>query len=149
METITEFLIDWGYWGLFLSALIAGSVLPFSSEAVMVVLAGMGLDPVGCVVAAALANTLGGMTCGPQGKPEWITRLGVSTRQLARARKFLSGRGALMAFFAFLPTIGEAIAIVLGLMRSNVWLTGSAMLAGKTLRYIVVLATFRGALSLF
>ena len=33
METITEFLIDWGYWGLFLSALIAGSVLPFSSEA--------------------------------------------------------------------------------------------------------------------
>ena len=67
----------------------------------------------------------------------------------SRARKFLSGRGALMAFFAFLPTIGEAIAIVLGLMRSNVWLTGSAMLAGKTLRYIVVLATFRGALSLF
>ena len=127
METITEFLIDWGYWGLFLSALIAGSVLPFSSEAVMVVLAGMGLDPVGCVVAAALGNTLGGMTCywiGTLGKTEWITRLGVSTRQLARARKFLSGRGALMAFFAFLPTIGEAIAIVLGLMRSNVWLTG-------------------------
>lgn len=152
MGTITEFLIDWGYWGLFLSALIAGSVLPFSSEAVMVVLAGMGLDPVGCVVAAALGNTLGGMTCywiGTLGKTEWITRLGVSTRQLAWARKFLSGRGALMAFFAFLPTIGEAIAIVLGLMRSNVWLTGSAMLAGKTLRYIVVLATFRGALSLF
>ena len=87
METITEFLIDWGYWGLFLSALIAGSVLPFSSEAVMVVLAGMGLDPVGCVVAAALGNTLGGMTCywiGTLGKTEWITRLGVSTRQLAR-----------------------------------------------------------------
>ena len=147
METITEFLIDWGYWGLFLSALIAGSVLPFSSEAVMVVLAGMGLDPVGCVVAAALGNTLGGMTCywiGTLGKTEWITRLGVKEKQLDKAR-----RGALMSFFAFLPTIGEAIAIVLGLMRSNVWLTGSAMLAGKTLRYIVVLATFRGALSLF
>ena len=137
METITQFLIDWGYWGLFLSALIAGSVLPFSSEAVMVVLVGMGLDPVWCIVAAAL------------GKTEWITRLGVSTRQLARARKVLSGRGALMAFFAFLPTIGEAIAIVLGLMRSNVWLTSGAMLAGKTLRYIVVLATFQGALTLF
>ena len=54
-----------------------------------------------------------------------------------------------MAFFSFLPTIGEAIAIVLGLMRSNVWLTGGSMLAGKTVRYIVVLATFQGALSLF
>ena len=45
--------------------------------------------------------------------------------------------------------LSSVFAIVLGLMRSNVWLTGSAMLAGKTLRYIVVLATFRGALSLF
>ena len=152
MEAISQFLIGWGDWGLVLSALIAGSVLPFSSEAVMVVLVGMGLDPVWCIVAAALGNTLGGMTCywiGTLGKTEWITKLGVSTRQLARARKFLAGRGALMAFFAFLPTIGEAIAIMLGLMRSNVWLTSGAMLAGKTVRYIVVLATFQGALSLF
>lgn len=152
METITQFCIDWGYWGLFLSAFVAGSILPFSSEAVMVVLVRMGLDPVGCVAAASLGNTLGGMTCywiGTLGRTEWITRLGVSTRQLARARKFLSGRGALMAFFAFLPTIGEAIAIVLGLMRSNVWLTCAAMLAGKTLRYIVILASVEGVLSLF
>ena len=152
METVTQFFIDWGYWGLFISALVAGSILPFSSEAVMVILVGMGLDPAWCLVAASAGNTLGGMTCywiGTLGRTEWITRLGVSTRQLARARKFLSGRGALMAFFAFLPTIGEAIAIVLGLMRSNVWLTAAAMLAGKTARYIVVLATFRGALTLF
>ena len=153
MEAITEFLIDWGYWGLFLSAFIAGSILPFSSEAVMVVLVRMGLDPVGCVAAATLGNTLGGMTCywiGSLGRTtEWITRLGVSTRQLARARKVLSGRGAMMAFFAFLPTIGEAIAVVLGLMRSNVWITAGSMLAGKTLRYVVILASFEGALSLF
>ena len=81
MEAITEFLIDWGYWGLFLSAFIAGSVLPFSSEAVMVVLVGMGLDSAGCIAAAALGNTLGGMTCywiGTLGRTEWITRLGIS-----------------------------------------------------------------------
>lgn len=152
MEAISEFFIDWGYPGLFLSAFIAGSILPFSSEAVMVVLVRMGLDPVGCVAAAALGNTLGGMTCywiGSLGRTEWITRLGISTRQLARARKFLSGRGALMAFFAFLPTIGEAIAIVLGLMRSNVWITAASMLAGKTLRYVVILTSFEGVVSLF
>lgn len=152
MEAITEFLIDWGYWGLFLSAFIAGSVLPFSSEAVMVVLVGMGLDPAGCIAAAALGNTLGGMTCywiGTLGRSEWITRLGITTRQLARARKFLAGRGALMGFFAFLPTIGEALAIVLGLMRSNPWITALSMLAGKTLRYAVILATFQGAVSIF
>ena len=141
MESLSQTLADWGYWGLFFSAFIAGSILPFSSEAVMIVLVHMGLDPVLC-----------GMSCywiGTLGKSEWITRLGVSEKQLARARRFLAGRGALMAFFAFLPTIGEAIAIVLGLMRSNVWLTGGSMLAGKALRYIVVLATFEGAASLF
>lgn len=152
METLTQFLIDWGYWGLFFSALIAGSIVPFSSEAVMLVLVHMGLDPVLCVVSAASGNTLGGMSCywiGTLGKSEWITRLGVKEKQLDKARRFLAGRGAMMAFFSFLPTIGEAIAIVLGLMRSNVWLTAAAMLAGKTARYIVVLATFRGALTLF
>ena len=118
MESLSQILADWGYWGLFFSAFIAGSILPFSSEAVMIVLVHMGLDPVLCVAAASLGNTLGGMSCywiGTLGKSEWVTRLGVSEKQLARARRFLSGRGALMAFFAFLPTIGEAIAIVLGL----------------------------------
>ena len=92
------------------------------------------------------------MTCywsGTLGRSEWIARLGITTRQLARARKFLAGRGALMGFFAFLPTIGEALAIVLGLMRSNPWITALSMLAGKTLRYAVILATFQGALSIF
>ena len=152
METLTQFLIDWGYWGLFLSALIAGSVLPFSSEAVMVVLAGMGLDPVGCVVAAALGNTLGGMTCywiGHLGKREWFGRyLGIGEKQLDRAGRFLAGKGAWSAFFAFLPYVGEAIAILLGLMRSNVWITTLAMFAGKALRYVAVLYAVQGAISL-
>ncbi|WP_300100540.1 VTT domain-containing protein [uncultured Alistipes sp.] len=152
MEAVTQFFIDWGYWGLFISTLVAGSILPFSSEAVMVVLVGMGLDPVWCLVAASAGNTLGGMTCywiGTLGRSEWITRLGITSRQLARARKFLAGRGAMMGFFAFLPTIGEALAIVLGLMRSNPWITALSMLAGKTLRYALILATFQGALSIF
>ena len=153
MEAVTQFLIDWGYWGLFLSAFIAGSVLPFSSEAVMVVLVRMGLDPVGCVAAAALGNTLGGMTCywiGHLGKREWFGRyLGIDEKQLDRAGRFLAGKGAWSAFFAFLPYVGEAIAILLGLMRSNIYLTAGSMLVGKTLRYIVILASFEGVVSLF
>lgn len=152
MDTIVQLLVDWGYWGLFLSAFIAGSLLPFSSEAVLLVLVRLGLDPVWCLAAAAAGNTLGGMTCywvGSLGRMEWIGRLGVSERQLDRARRFLAGRGALMGFFGFLPAIGEAVAVVLGLMRSNVWITAGAMFVGKALRYIVILATFEGALSLF
>ena len=91
MEAFTEFMLNWGYGGLFLSALIAGSIFPMSSEAVMVGLIALGLHPVGCVVAATLGNTLGGMTCywiGTLGKREWIQRLGIKEEQLAKATRF-------------------------------------------------------------
>lgn len=151
LEQLTQFLIDWGYWGLFLSAFIAGSVIPFSSEIVLILLVRMGLDPIGCLAAASIGNTLGGLTCywiGTLGQSKWIERLGVSEKQLAKAHKLLAGRGALMGFFGFLPYVGEAIALALGLMRSNIWITGSSMFVGKLLRYVVVLATFESAASL-
>lgn len=145
MELFTEFMLDWGYWGLLLTAFVAGSIFPMSSEAVLVGLLALGLNPVGCVVAASVGNTLGGMTCywiGSLGKAEWITRLGISQEQLDRAKRFLGGRGAWMAFFSFLPTIGEAIAVVLGLMRSNRTVTLTAMFLGKALRYGIIAAGF-------
>jgi len=35
IETVSQILIDWGYPGLFISALLAGSIVPFSSEIVL------------------------------------------------------------------------------------------------------------------
>ena len=46
MDFLTHILLDYGYWGMFLSALLAGSVLPFSSEVVLVGLIASGLDPI-------------------------------------------------------------------------------------------------------
>lgn len=153
MDALIEFFVEWGYVGLFLSAFVAGSVVPFSSEAVMVVLIEMGLSEWGCLVAATAGNTLGGMTCywiGMAGRREWITRyLRVSDEKLARAERFLAGRGAVMGFFAFLPYVGEAIAVVLGLMRSNMLLTFTSMTLGKALRYAAILGLFEGITAIF
>ena len=38
METLTQLLFDWGYWGLFLAAFAAGSILPLGSEVLFVAL---------------------------------------------------------------------------------------------------------------
>lgn len=54
IEIITQSLIDWGYIGLFLSALLAGSILPFSSELVLIGLVQLGLNPIACILSAAL-----------------------------------------------------------------------------------------------
>ena len=153
MEQVIDFFIEWGYVGIFLSAFLAGSVLPFSSELVLVELVQAGLSPVWGVVWATAGNTLGGMTCygiGRLGKTEWIERyLRISREHIDKATRFLAGKGALMAFFVALPYIGDAIAVVLGLMRSNVWVTTLSMFLGKLLRYVALLYAAEGLISLF
>ena len=151
IDTLIQLLIDWGYAGLFISALLAGSIIPFSSELVMLALVKVGLNPAICVLAATLGNTMGGMTCyymGHLGKTDWIEKyFKVKQEKIDKMQRFLQGKGALMAFFAFLPFIGEAIAIALGFMRSNVMLTSLSMFTGKLIRYIVMLSALQGALS--
>ncbi|MEG1838444.1 MAG: VTT domain-containing protein [Bacteroidaceae bacterium] len=153
VDVVVQYLIDWGYWGLFLSALLAGSIVPFSSELVMIALVQMGLSPITCVLAATAGNTLGGMTCywmGKLGRIEWIEKyFKVKAEKIDRMRVFLHGKGALMGFFAFLPFVGEVIAIALGFMRSNVWITFISMFIGKLLRYILMLLGLQGIISLF
>ena len=142
LQTLVQLFVDWGYFGMFVAALDAGSLLPFCSEAVLALLIGLGLDPVWCVAAATAGNTLGGMTCywvGCLGRTEWIVRwLHVSEQRLERAMRFLKGRGAVMGFFAFLPYVGGAIAVGLGVMRSNPWITAASMAVGKVIRYAVI-----------
>ncbi|WP_291529366.1 YqaA family protein [Bacteroides sp. UBA939] len=153
VDSLIQLLIDWGYFGLFISALLAGSIIPFSSELVMVALVKVGLSPVLCVLAATLGNTIGGMTCyymGRLGKVDWIEKyFKIKKEKVDKMQDFLQGKGALMAFFAFLPFVGEAIAIALGFMRSNVLLTTSSMFAGKLIRYILMLLALEGVISMF
>lgn len=143
VDALVQVLTDWGYVGLFISALLAGSIVPFSSELVMGALVAMGLSPWLCVLSATVGNTLGGLTCywlGQLGRTDWIEKyLGVKREKVERMQRFLQGRGALMAFFAFLPFVGEAIAVALGFMRSNLWLTTLSMFVGKLLRYAAML----------
>lgn len=151
IDTLIQLLIDWGYVGLFISALLAGSIIPFSSELVLVALVNVGLSPAACVLSAALGNTVGGMTCyymGRLGRIDWIEKyFKVKKEKIDRMQHFLQGKGALMAFFAFLPFVGEAIAIALGFMRSNLMLTTVSMFIGKLLRYMAMLWALQGALT--
>lgn len=143
MDAFLQFLIDWGYWGLFLGSFIAGSVIPFSSEAVLVACVGpLGLDPSVCTLAATAGNVAGGMTCywmGHLGNMVWIEKyFHVSKDKLDKAERFVQGRGAWMAFFAFIPLLGSAISIVLGMMRANIWIVMFSMTLGKVLRYALL-----------
>ena len=143
MDIIIDFLTGYGYWGMLLAAFLAGSFFPFSSEAVMVGLAAAGLEPWPLAVYATIGNVLGGLFnygVGRLGKPEWIERyLHVKPESLAKAERFMAGRGAWMGFFAFLPILGSAITIVLGLMRANFVISFISISLGKFLRYVLLI----------
>lgn len=133
----------YGYWGMLLTAFLAGSVFPFSSEAVMLgLLATPGIDAWTLVIYATVGNALGGMfnyCVGRLGKLEWIERwLKISPEKMERAQRFMAGRGAWMGFFAFVPILGSAITVTLGLMRANIVISLISMTIGKLLRYCLL-----------
>ena len=138
-----DFLIQYGYWGMLMAAFLAGSFFPFSSEAVMVGLLATGLDAWQLVVYGTIGNVLGALfnySVGRLGKTEWIERyLHVKPESLAKAERFMAGRGAWMGFFAFLPVLGSAITIVLGLMRANFAISFISITLGKFFRYVLII----------
>lgn len=143
MDAITHFLIDYGYWGMFLSAFLAGSVLPFSSEAVMLGLLAAGVDPVPLLIYGSIGNVMGGMLnygLGRLGKLEWLKKyFHLKQSSIDRAYKFMGGHGAWMGFFAFLPILGSAITVVLGLTRANLPLSVFSITLGKVIRYALLI----------
>lgn len=142
MDSLIPILISYGYWGMLITSFVAGSFFPFSSEAVMTGLLAAGLDPWGLIIYGTVGNVAGGMFnyfVGRQGKIEWVERyLHVKQKDMDRATRFMAGRGAWMGFFAFLPVLGSAITIVLGLMRANIPISLTSMAIGKFLRYVAL-----------
>ena len=139
MDFLTQLLLDYGYWGMLAAAFLAGSFFPFSSEAVMLALLAAGLQPLPLVIYGTIGNVAGSMFNYGIGRLDWIEKyLHVKKKDLDKAQRFLGGHGAWMAFFAFLPILGSAITIVLGLMRANIPITFTSITIGKALRYILL-----------
>ena len=143
MDVIIDFLTGYGYMGMLLASFLAGSFFPFSSEVVMAALMATGLDPIRLAVYGTIGNVLGSALnygVGRMGKVEWFEKyLHVKQEDLDRAERFMAGRGAWMGFFAFLPILGSAITILLGLMRANIVITFIAITLGKIFRYIILI----------
>ena len=145
MDSIIAFLMNWGYMGMALSAFLAASILPFSSEAVMVGLLAAGLDMWAVVAWGTVGNVLGSLFnygIGRLGKMEWIEKyLHTKPEDLDRARRFMGGRGAWMGLFSCIPVIGDVITIVLGLMRANLTIFIVSVTISKLARYVVLMVT--------
>lgn len=108
----------------------------------MLAMLAAGVEPWELTMYATVGNVLGSMfnySVGRLGRIDWIEKyLHVKKENLDKARKFMGGHGAWMGFFTFLPILGSAISILLGLMRANVLITLVSISLGKFMRYVIL-----------
>ncbi len=152
-DLIIEFLKDYGYLGMGIMAFLAGTVVPITSEVLLVFFLGIGLNAVGLTLAATIGNTLGGVTCFMIGylttKEKVQKFFKVPDRRMKRADMLIQKYGYWTAAFSFLPVLGEVFLLSLGIMRVNRFKVISLMALGKLFRYSLVVISAIGISKFF
>lgn len=130
--------------GVFLSALLAATILPFSSEIVLsAYYAGGGGSALALWLVASAGNVLGALINWWLGRYalHWQDRKWFPFKpdQLARAEHWFGRFGRWSLLLAWLPVVGDPLTFMAGLLRVNVWLFLVLVSIGKAGRYAVVL----------
>ncbi|MER8371405.1 YqaA family protein [Mesorhizobium sp. M1409] len=133
------------YGALFISAFLAATILPVSSEVVLAGLIASGRgDPALLLTVATIGNTLGSVV-------NWIVGRGVDTLRLRpwfpvtpdryeQASRTFRRFGKWTLLFAWLPVIGDAFTIAAGAARVNLGVFVVLVALGKAARYAAVIA---------
>lgn len=136
------------YGGLFLSALVAATILPMQSEAVLVGLVLAGQQPVGLLlVAASLGNVLGSVVNYALGRVverfsdrKWSP---ASPAALARARGQYERWGRWSLLLSWAPVVGDPLTVIAGMLREPLWRFLVLVTVAKVGRYLVLVWAVR------
>lgn len=153
LDFLVESLSAYGYWGMGFMAFLSGSVLPLTSEVLLILLMGMGLNTFGLVLVSTIGNTIGGVTCYYTGRLVTKERVAkifrVSDRRMHQADRIIQRYGFWASFLSFVPLIGTAILLTLGVMRADAFKVTLVMMIGKFMRYLLVALSYVGFAGLF
>jgi len=146
VETIVSLLIHYGGVGMFAASFLAGSFIPFSSEAVMLGLLAAGTPPDELLLWGTAGNTLGSLFnygVGSLGREEWIARwTKVKPEKLEKGKRWVRHYGAWAGFLAWLPIIGSVIAVAMGFLRVKLFYSMLAIATGKYIRYWLLIRAY-------
>jgi membrane protein YqaA with SNARE-associated domain len=140
--------MDASLWSLFVSALLAATLLPGGSEAVLAYLASdAAYSSDTLLLVAALGNTLGGMTSWGIGRLiacKYPARGLVKPAQ-QQAVDRIQHWGSPLLLLSWVPLIGDPLCVAAGWLRIH-WLMSLLFISiGKTARYAVLLYLLRYA----
>lgn len=128
---------------LFLSGILSATLLPGSSEALLVALLVQAKSNIYVLLAAAtVGNVLGSVINWYLGRylmhfrsRKWFP---LSEHQIQRAQVWFSKYGVWSLLFAWLPIVGDPLTLVAGLLKVRFSLFLPLVFAGKLIRYTVV-----------
>ena len=136
-----EAFVEWGYLGLFIASFLGATIIPFSSEMVFSLLIIKGYDFNLSLLVATTGNWLGGLSSyflGRLGKWSTLEKyFRLKKEKIVKFKTNIDKWGSLLAFFCWLPIVGDPIAVGLGFFRTNYVLVAIWMFIGKLIRYIV------------
>lgn len=135
-------MIEYGLIGMFFSAMLAATLVPFGSELVLIALIHKGLDPLSVLLWATLGNWIGGYANYAIGlMSDWRKAakwLHIPSHKVEKYYPMVHKYDYHMGFLCFLPGIGGPIGVALGVLRSNFWGFSLSMFLGKLLRYSLI-----------
>ena len=131
------------YAGLFLAALLAATVLPMQSEAVLVGLLLTGDYPVAALLlVASLGNVLGAVLNWLLGRGlerfrdrRWFP---VRAARLEQARAWYHRWGRWSLLLSWAPVIGDPLTVAAGVLREPFWSFLLLVIIAKAGRYILL-----------
>ncbi|EKY3119468.1 DedA family protein [Cronobacter turicensis] len=123
---------------LFTSSFLSATLLPGSSEAVLVaLLVSVKTSPWLLVLTATIGNSLGGLTNVILGR---LFPLRESSRWQERAQGWLQRFGAPALLLSWLPLVGDLLCLLAGWLRLPWGPVIFFLCLGKALRYIIIAA---------
>ena len=136
MDTIITTLAAHGGIGMFCAAFLAGTFLPFASEAVLLALLAAGTNPVELLIWGTAGNTLGGLFNYGVGSTK------VAPDKLERGKQWVRRYGAWAGLLAWMPVIGSVITVALGFLRVNLLYSLITFATGKFIRYWLIVRAY-------
>ena len=137
-----EFLAEYGLIGLFIAAFLAATILPFSSEALLLVIIASGDQILIPVIVASAGNILGSFLnyfLGWKGNRLVLNKFfRLSDEEIEKASKRFIKYGSFSMLFAWVPIIGDPLTVVAGLFKMKIWLFAILVAIGKFSRYMIL-----------
>ncbi|MDX2359419.1 MAG: YqaA family protein [Crocinitomicaceae bacterium] len=131
-----------GFIGLFLVCFLAATILPLTSEGVLVLFLISGFDPFTCLVVASAGNILGGLTnywLGMIGHPDMIKKRFKKPESYKRLRNAIDKYGYWLGLLSWTPILGDPLTIAVGFFRVRFWPFLLLMSLGKIARYWIII----------